>query len=175
MGSYRKPIQIVILLGVLLLGGYAVGKALFASSDSYPKVGGKPPEFTLNDLQGQSHSLADYKGKALVINFWGTFCPECVEEMPAFSSQYEKWNADGLEVLAINLSEGELAVNNFTKRFNLPFTVLRDMGRKIERAYGLRLYPTTFFVKPDGTIMDIYAGGMTEEQIDVRIARLMQY
>ncbi|GFN30603.1 redoxin domain-containing protein [Paenibacillus xylaniclasticus] len=175
MGKYRKPIQIVIMLGVLLLGGYAIGKALFASSDNdRPKVGGAAPDFTLLDLQGEQHQLSGYKGKAVVLNFWGSFCPPCVKEMPEFERQYEKWKGEPFEILAVNLSEGDLTVNNFVKDFDLSYPILRDSNRMIERRYGLEQYPSTFFIKPDGTIMDIFVGGMTEQDIDERIERLLQ-
>lgn len=175
MGKYRKTVQIVILLAVLVVGGYAIGNTLFAAKDGgIPKIGEQPPDFSLADLQGNTHNLSDYKGKAVVINFWGSFCPPCVKEMPEFERQFEKWKDSGLEVLAINLSEDTLTVNNFVHRFNLSYPILRDVNRKTERKYGLESYPTTFFVKPDGTVLDVFVGGMTEEDIDSRVNQLLQ-
>jgi peroxiredoxin len=174
MKASRKPLQIVILIGVLLLGGYAVGKTLFASG-GIPGPGDKPPEFTLAGTDGQVYKLSNYKGKALVINFWGTFCPPCVKEMPEFQRQFDKWKGNSsLEILAINLSEDDLTVSTFLRRFQLDYPILRDKNRVVERQYGLRSYPTTFFVKPDGTIMEIKVGGMTEQDIDERVARLLK-
>ena len=176
MGRNRRKIQIVILLGVLLLGGYAIGKALFVSDDGLPRKGEAPPEFALLGADGQPHRLADYKGKALVINFWGTFCPPCVVETPEFQRQYEKWQAQGkpFEIIGINLSEDDLTVSNFVRKYGLTYDILRDKRNKIETLYGVRSYPTTFFIKPDGTIMDIYVGGMTEKDIDERVMKLLQ-
>jgi len=175
MGKWRRTMQIVVLSAVVLIGGYAIGLTLFASdNDAPPKEGGAPPQFALADLNGNVQQLSDYKGKAVVINFWGTFCPPCVKEMPEFERQYQKWKDEGLVILAINLSEDTLTVNNFVRRFELNYPILRDVQRKTERKYGLRSYPTTFFVKPDGTIMEIKVGGMTEQEIDERISRLLQ-
>lgn len=174
MGKNRKPIQIVILLGVLLLGGYAVGKTLFASDDGRPAVGKEAPNFTLLDLNGQTHQLSDYKGKAVVVNFWGTFCPPCVTEMPEFQRMYDKYKNQSFEVLAINLSENDLTVSNFVAERSLTYPILRDANRVIERRYGLSQYPTTFFVNPDGTIQDIFVGGMSEQDIDSRVEQLLQ-
>jgi len=176
MGKWRRTVQIIVLSAVVIIGGYAIGMTLFASDEGAPpKVGGQPPSFALADLEGNVHQLSDYEGQALVINFWGTFCPPCVKEMPEFERQYEKWKDEGLTILAINLSEDTLTVNNFVRRFELNYPILRDMSRKTERKYGLRSYPTTFFVKPDGTIMEIKVGGMTEQEIDERISRLLQH
>jgi peroxiredoxin len=171
----RKLMQIVILAAVLILGGYAIGTTLFSERGSgFLKPGQEPPAFSLANMEGGITSLSDYAGKPVVINFWGTFCEPCVKEMPEFERQYEKWQDKDLTILAINLSEDTLTVNNFVNRFNLTYPILRDEARKVERNYALRQYPTTFFVKPDGTLMEAVVGGMTEEDIDKRIQRLLQ-
>ncbi|PZD93488.1 thiol-disulfide oxidoreductase [Paenibacillus sambharensis] len=172
-GKMRKPVQIVILIGVLLLGGYAIGKTLFVSGGA-PKIGDKPPAFELAGLNGDVHKLEDYKGKPMIINFWGTFCPPCVKEMPEFQNQYDKWHSKGLEILAINLSEDDITVRSFLRDFDLDYTILRDHEKTVEKRYGLRSYPTTFFVAADGTIQDIFVGGMTEQDIDTRVEKLLQ-
>lgn len=174
MKRSRKPVQMMILLGVLLIGGYAISTTLFASDgNSIPKVGDKPNDFKLVDLEGNVHELSDYKGKPVVINFWGSFCPPCVEEMPEFEQQYQKWKDKGLTILAINLSEDRLSVDNFVRNFNLSYPILRDVNRKTEKSYGLRSYPTTFFVNEDGKIEEIMVGGMTQQDIDERVERLL--
>ncbi|XEC92790.1 redoxin domain-containing protein [Paenibacillus tarimensis] len=174
MKSSRKTVQIVILLGVLLIGGYAIGKTLFADGDTKtPREGKEPPAFTLAGLDGNTYSLSDYTGKALVITFWGTFCPPCVKEMPEFERQYQKWQDKPFEILAINLSEPDLPVTNFVRQHKLTFPILRDVNRQTERKYGLRSYPTTFFIKPDGKIMEIVVTPMTEQQIEERVERLL--
>ncbi|WP_028561337.1 redoxin domain-containing protein [Paenibacillus pinihumi] len=172
MGAYRKKVQIVILILVVLIGGFAIGNTLFRGDSKIPGVGDSPPGFSLFDLNGNAHNLSDYEGKPMVITFWGTFCPPCVKELPEFQRLYDKWHSKGLEVLAINLSEADLPVQNFVSKFDLSFTVLRDVNRKVERQYGLRSYPTTFFVKPDGTISEIAVTAMTEQQIQERVEKL---
>ncbi|QYR19948.1 redoxin family protein [Paenibacillus sp. sptzw28] len=174
MKSYRRITQIVIFLGVLLLGGYAIGNALFSPSDGLPRKGDKPPDFALLGSDGKTHRLSDYEGKALVINFWGTFCPGCVTETPDLQKQYEKQGDKPFEIVGINLGEDNLTVNNFIKQFGVSYSILLDDNRKVERKYGLKSYPTTFFVKPSGEIMDIFVGPMTENDIDERVTKLLQ-
>ena len=72
------------------------------------------------------------------------------------------------------MGEDNLTVNNFIKQFDVSYSILHDENRKVERKYGLKSYPTTFFVKPDGTIMDIFVGPMTEKDIDERVTKLLQ-
>ncbi|MFF2887635.1 redoxin domain-containing protein [Paenibacillus sp. NPDC057967] len=175
MGKSRKKIQIVILLAVLILGGYAIGSTFFGKDKTgLLKVGAEPPKFELADLDGNVRSLSEFKGKPVVVNFWGTFCEPCVREMPEFERQYEKWKDHDLVILAINLSEDTLTVNNFVNRFDLSYPILRDVNRQTERSYGLRQYPTTFFIKPDGTLMEVKVGGMLEKDIEERVERLLQ-
>nr|WP_232242923.1 redoxin domain-containing protein [Paenibacillus sp. GSMTC-2017] len=162
-------------MAVFIIGGYAISTTLFGKDEKgLLKVGSKPPEFKLADTAGQVKGLSDYAGKPIVINFWGTFCEPCVREMPEFQRQYEKWTDRGLVILAINLSEDTLTVNNFVKQMDLTYPILRDVNRKVERSYGLRQYPTTFFVKPDGTLMEVVVGGMLEEDINERVERLLK-
>ncbi|MFC4306634.1 redoxin domain-containing protein [Cohnella boryungensis] len=168
----KRKVQYVILFCVLIIGGLAIGNT-FKSSSVVLKKEDVPPEFSLLGIDDQVYKLSDYKGKAVVINFWGTFCPPCVKEMPEFQRQSEKWKDEPFKIIAINLSEDKIAVSNFVNRFNLDFTILRDQNRKVERLYKLKSYPTTFFVKPNGKIMDIFVGGMTEEDIDIRIRKLL--
>ncbi|SDW31731.1 Peroxiredoxin [Paenibacillus sp. CF384] len=174
MKSNRRLIQIVIFLGVLLLGGYAIGNALFSSHDGLPRKGSEPPDFALLGMDGQTHRLADYKGKALVINFWGTYCPGCVTETPDLVAQYAKHKDKSFEVVGINLGEDKLTVSNFVKQFDVNYSILLNENNDVQRKYGLKSYPTTFFVKPDGTIQDIFVGPMAEADMDKRIEKLLQ-
>lgn len=169
---YRKPIQYIILAFVVAIGGYAIGQSFFKTSEVL-ETGQGAPEFTLADLSGETHSLDDYKGKPLVLNFWGTFCPPCRNEMPDLQKVYEKWQDKGLQVVGINLSEDRVSVRSFAQSVGVNFPILLDKNRKIERLYGLREYPTTFFIGSDGTIEEIAIGGpMSEAFIEERVERL---
>ena len=174
MGRYRKPVQYIILAVVLLIGGYAIGNSLFSKSVVLTK-GDKPPGFRLADLNNVVHDMEDYEGKPLIINFWGTFCPPCRNEMPALQHQHDKWKGQGLELIGINLSEDKLTAESFIRQIGVDFPILLDKDKKTERKYGLKQYPTTFFIAPTGEIQEVVIGGvLTEEEIDKRIERLIQ-
>lgn len=174
MKRNRRWIQLIIFIGVLLLGGYAIGNAIFSKSDRLPGKGSTPPAFALLGDDGKTYRLSDYEGKALVINFWGTFCPGCVTETPDLEAQYKQKGDKPLEIIGINLGEDNLTVSNFVKLYGVSYKILHDENRKVERMYGLKSYPTTFFVKPDGTIMEIFVGPMSKEDIDTRVTKLLQ-
>lgn len=166
-------VQYIVLAAVLLIGGYAIGKTLFAST-SVLKAGSAPPAFKLVDLDGTVHDSEDYRGKPLIINFWGTFCPPCRKEMPALQHAYAKWKDEGVQLVGINLSEDKLSVQNFADQVGAKFPILLDRNRQTERAFGLKQYPTTFFIRRDGTIANILIGGpLTESQIGAEIGKLL--
>ncbi|QMV45201.1 redoxin domain-containing protein [Cohnella cholangitidis] len=174
MGRHRKTIQYIILAAVLLVGGFAIGNSLFSKSVVLTK-GDKPPAFRLAGLDGQVHEWQDYEGKPLIINFWGTFCPPCRNEMPALQNQYEKWKGQGLELIGINLSEDHLTAESFIRQVGVNFPILMDKDKRTEKAYGLKQYPTTFFISSNGKIQEVVIGGLlTEEEIEVRVERLMK-
>lgn len=173
MKRHRKLVQYIVLAAVLLIGGYAIGNTLFASSPVL-KAGSTPPAFKLVDLDGNVHDSQEYAGKPLIINFWGTFCPPCRMEMPALQAVYEKWNDQGVQLIGINLSEDKLSVQNFADQVGARFPILLDRNRQTERAFGLKQYPTTFFIGRDGRIVDILIGGpLTESQIGAEIDKIM--
>lgn len=174
MGRYRKAIQYIILAVVLLVGGYAIGNSLFSKSVVLTQ-GDKPPSFRLASLDNEIHEWKEYEGKPVILNFWGTFCPPCRNEMPALQNQYEKWKDQGLQLIGINLSEDRLTVESFIRQVGVDFPILLDKDKKTERMYGLKQYPTTFFISPDGTIEEVVIGGLlTEEEIETRVERIMQ-
>ena len=172
MKRYRKPIQYIILACVVLVGGYLVGQSLFKTQEVL-KPGSEPPAFELADLQGEVHNLDSYIGKPLIINFWGTFCPPCRNEMPALQAEYEKWQGQGLELIGINLSEDRVSVQQFASSVGAKFPILLDRNKRTEKRYGLKEYPTTYFIDAKGKIQDIVVGGpMSEEDIESRIRKL---
>ncbi len=173
MGQHRKLVQYLILAFVLLVGGYAISGSLFTSSAALAK-GDKPPAFKLADLDNVAHDWSEYKGKPVILNFWGTFCPPCRAEMPALQKQYEKWHDQGLELVGINLSEDQITVERFAAEVGAKFPILLDRDKMTERAFGLKQYPTTFFISADGTIQDVVVGGpLDEDDLEPRIERIM--
>lgn len=174
MKRHRRAIQYLILTAVLIIGGLAIGRSFYHPS-AVLKPGSDAPAFKLLGLDGQAHALSDYRGKPLVLNFWGTFCPPCRQEMPTLQKEYEKWQGQGVQFVGLNLSEDRISVQNFVDGYGVDFPILLDRNREIERLYGLREYPTTYFIKPNGQIEDIIVGGpMTAQDIESRVQRLLQ-
>ena len=140
-----------------------------------PRPGFLAPEFALTGLDGASLSLADLQGRAVVLNFWATWCLPCRVEMPALERTWRDWQDRGLVVVAVNLQERPADVAAYVQDLGLTFPVLIDASGSVFQQYRVQLYPTTFFIAPDGRIEDVVFGGpMAETLIASKAAELLE-
>lgn len=116
---------------------------------TYPRPT-KPPEFTGRTTDGRTVSLASLQGKVIILNFWATWCQECLEEMPAFEQLHRKFAGQGLTVIGINAREGTPAIQKYRKELGLTFQLILDSRGEINSAYGVVGLPTTFLIGRDG-------------------------
>jgi peroxiredoxin len=140
----------VMMISMLALGLLITGCSAGAKSGA--RVGAQAPDFKLPNLDGQSVSLRDFRGSPLLINFWASRCPPCVDEMPHLQKIFEEWSSKGLVVLAINAGESQTAVKAFMQSNNLSLPVLLDTRQDVAQKYELIFLPTTFFIDKDGII-----------------------
>ncbi len=88
-------------------------------------------------MEGEQVELADYEGQGVFLNFWGTFCPPCEDEMPYMENQYEVYEDQGVEILAVNVGESDLVVDRFVSRHALTFPILLDEDQAVLDHYGV--------------------------------------
>ncbi|WP_240413910.1 thiol-disulfide oxidoreductase ResA [Paenibacillus periandrae] len=165
MGKNKRWIQLAIFAIAIVIGALTLFNNLYAT-DKRPVEGAKAPDFTLSGLDGKKHTLSDYKGKTVMVNFWGTFCPPCKEEMPAIQHQFDKRDTQNVEFLALNLGESKITVQSFIDQYKITFPILLDDNEATRKRYGVSNYPTTFFISPDGKIAKIMVGEMSEVFIE---------
>jgi len=166
MNKMLKVILLIILTWVLLVTG--------CSEPSEARVGESAPDFQLQNLDGQTVSLSDLRGKPMLINFWAIRCPDCRSEMPYIQEIYEEWSDKGLVVLAINIGESHSQVENFMKSQRLSFTVLLDTKQNVAQKYNFQYIPTTFFIDKDGIIQDKLIGAFQNKtQIEDRLSKII--
>jgi peroxiredoxin len=118
-----------------------------------PVVGEPVPEIALRDLAGQEVRLSDFKGQVVVINFWATWCPPCVDEMPALEKLHRSLGPKGLKVLAVSVDYRREDIEAFREQHRLSFTMLHDQGLKAARSYGTFKYPETYIVDRQGRLV----------------------
>ena len=139
-----------------------------------PEYAIQAPDFTLRTVQGDLFNLSDYKGKVVLLNFWGTWCGPCRREIPDFNKLHDKYQKDGLEIVGITITSGSPErIYNFMKEWDIEYTVLTDIEdyetQRVTAYYGRAIgqpitgLPTTLIIDRDGYIVKGYIGPRNEE------------
>ncbi|MEJ7605733.1 MAG: TlpA disulfide reductase family protein [Bryobacteraceae bacterium] len=145
-----------LLLGVLFLGFVFVIRDVF--DEKVIAVGDRAPSFNLTTENGRKISTGDFGGKLLVLNFWATWCPPCIEEMPSLSDFATQMSKQGVVVLGVSVDKNESAYKSFLQRNRLAFQVARDPGADIPAKYGTFKWPETYVINREGTVVQKYIG-----------------
>ena len=122
------------------------------------QVGDRAPAFELSDDQGLGVSLDDYAGKVVLLNFWATWCPPCVQEMPSLNRTYERFRDDGMVVLGVSVDEDAEQYARFLRNRGVTFPTVRDPEREVSTRYGTMKYPESYLISRDGRVLRKYIG-----------------
>jgi peroxiredoxin len=146
----RKPIT--ALLALLFLS--ILADSAFAGKKSLTPLGDnqEAADFVLEDIEGVSRRLSDYRGKVLVVNFWATWCSACRQEMPALTRANDWLKRFGGEVISVNVGEGKEQIVAFLKKYPVNFPVLMDPETATATAWKLKGLPATFIIDPNGVL-----------------------
>ena len=142
-----------------------------------PQTGFLAPEFTLTSLQGETISLADLRGQAVLVNIWASWCGPCRSEMPAMQTIYQEYAGQGFTILAVNstIQDSQSKAAEFVAEYNLTFPILLDFDGQVSALYQVSALPSSFFIRPDGTIQEVVIGGpMAEALLRTRVETLLQ-
>lgn len=161
----RFIMRIVVLTTLAAAIVFAIYSSMTKDKHNILKVGDDAPDFALVDLNGEKHQLSEYKGQGVFLNFWGTWCAPCKKEMPAMGRQYEVYKDQGVQILAVNIAESDLKVQRFADQYGMVFPTLIDKTKSVMQTYNVKPLPTTLLINPDGQIVKIITGEMSEEDI----------
>ncbi|HEX7557440.1 MAG TPA: TlpA disulfide reductase family protein, partial [Leptolinea sp.] len=157
MKIFRKSTYIAIGILILVLIGANILMSrseqdesiplenIFASLPSKPKNGSVVPDFSLNDLTGNSISISQYRGKPVVLNFWATWCGPCLVEMPLLETVSVR-HKDDLVVVGLNIAESTKRVDSFVKTNKITFPILLDVNGLVADTFKAYAYPATIFI-----------------------------
>jgi peroxiredoxin/outer membrane lipoprotein-sorting protein len=133
---------------------------------------GKPaPQFSLKDLDGKTHSLSDYKGKFVALDFWGSYHDACKAELSLLKKLAQKYAAQDLVLLTIN-NEDEKKVREFLKDQNLVITVLLDSASEVGRKYRITMIPQLVLIDKEGIVKKLLPGTATEQDLEKEFRNL---
>lgn len=181
--EYRKQAA-ERLLASEAKGELVVDAATGAPEYVSPLKGKQAPSFALEDLSGKRVSLDSYKGRAVLVNFWATWCAPCKIETPWLIELRNKYAAQGFEVLGISaddldkddkqkLSEEKKEIAHFAEQMHIPYPVLID-GDSVSTPYdGLDSLPVSYFVDRNGTVVAAQMGLTSKEEIEADIKKAL--
>lgn len=145
-----------------------------AEEEAEKALVGKPaPDFQLKTLDGKSVSLAELKGQVVVLDFWASWCPPCIESLPHLGKLYQEKQGKGVKVFAVNVAEDKAKVETFLKSKNVTVPVLLDSKGDAAKKYNVTSLPQTVIIGKDGTVKKVFVGLGADsfEQIRNEIAR----
>ncbi len=138
-------------------------------------VGSPAPNFTARSMDGRTVSLGDFEGRVVIVDFWTTWCPSCVAELPVLQEVGRRYSDKEVVVLAVDIGESEADVRRFLSDNNLDLTVLLDSTEQIAIVYNIRSIPTTFVVDPYGKIDAVHFGSASASRLDEYISAALGY
>lgn len=177
--------MVIAGLGLIVLGGaiglYLLGRQAqqtvepsdFAAVPA--KVQYAAPALELADLAGTSHQLADYRGQVVLVNLWATWCPPCQAEMPLFQKYFERHQASGFTIVAVE--DGELAadVRSFVAKYQLTFPVWLDPSHQAtDHAFNAIGLPTSYVVDRSGQVRLTWVGAISEGNLEKYVTPLIE-
>ncbi|KON87580.1 thiol:disulfide interchange protein [Sporosarcina globispora] len=137
--------------------------------------GNLAPDFELTDMEGDTVKLSDYRGKAVLLNFWASWCPPCRAEMPHMEKLFNKYKDENFDILAVNLTNTEKNsgdAEKFVKELGLTFSIPMDVKGAVGADYNIMAYPTSYFIDSDGVIREKVLGALNEEYMEKEIKKL---
>jgi cytochrome c biogenesis protein CcmG, thiol:disulfide interchange protein DsbE len=144
-----------IFSGVALV--VSVGVVALFAAPSYRQgessIAGRAAQDFALDLNGRAAHLRDLRGQVVVLVFWASWCPPCVEEIDSLNALYRRIAGHGGTVLGISVDEDPAAYQKFLLDHNVPFPNYRDASKKIAETYGTAMYPESYIIGPDGRIL----------------------
>lgn len=147
--SKRQFIKLLVFVAIV---AGAVFLALRSRQPHPLQVGDRAPDFTLPTLTQQTVSLRDYRQSVVVLNFWATWCPPCVEEAPGLKEFAARTRSLGVTVIGVSVDQDRAALEKFVVERQLSFPMARDPDQAVASRYGTFKFPETYVIDADGKI-----------------------
>jgi len=131
-----------------------------------PRIGTAAPDFTVQDSD-RKITLSDFRGKVVVLNFWATWCPPCVDEMPSLVQLQQRFKDKGVVLIGVSLDVDGDAYHKFLKDHNIDFLTVRDADQKSNSLYGTFKFPETYIIDRSGIVRRKFIGPVDWAQPEI--------
>jgi thiol-disulfide isomerase/thioredoxin len=146
---------------------YGAAPAQAGELAEYPDVAPTPP-LALEDLGGNTHTLADYRGQVVLVNFWASWCTPCLIEMPGMQRLKQALNNQPFAILAVNNKEAKSSAWRYRNMLKVNFTMLLDRDGQASRDWEIQIFPTSYLLDPKGHIRYVAYGALEWDSDEVR-------
>lgn len=168
-------------IGFLLIG---LAVLLLASPKSSSQAAGQPsvvplevrfaaPELSLQNINGKTESLSDFRGNVVLVNNWATWCPPCKAEMPTLAAYYNEHSPAGFTIVAIEAGEPQESVAQFATDYNLKFPVWLDPDGASLKAFGNGNLPNSYVIDRSGTVRYAWTGEISRAMLEKYVTPLL--
>jgi cytochrome c biogenesis protein CcmG/thiol:disulfide interchange protein DsbE len=156
MNQTRVDQAIRTVIGVLLVAlGFVI---VYTMQDHIVVAGDTAPNFTLTAENGKQYTPRDFRGKVLVLNFWASWCPPCIQEMPSLNEFQKMFAADGVVVLGVSVDRSEKNYRAMLKSFKVVFPTVRDPEENVSYKYGTYKVPESYIIDRNGKVVRKFVG-----------------
>ncbi|MDP6126539.1 MAG: redoxin family protein [Dehalococcoidales bacterium] len=167
-----------VFAGILIIQGCTASSQAIGGGQQEAaggiNIGDVAPDFTLADLEGNQVSLSDFRGKTVLVNFWATWCPPCLAEMPEIEAVYQEYKDRGVEVVGIDVREPREDVLQFVRKGGYSWVFVLDTAGKVTASYEIAALPTSLFIDTEGVIKAVNIGAMTKRQMEANLSEVMR-
>lgn len=165
-------VLVAIIISIVLIEQKKPERVVIKDSDVGLTIGKIAPNFELEDISGNKVQLNDFRGKAILLNFWASWCAPCRIEMSEFQNIYDS-NPNEIVVIGVNLQENKDNIEEFVKKLGITFPILLDPDSEVKSLYDIFTQPVTYFIDKDGKIVDKKFGPLTIEEINEKVSKIV--
>ncbi len=165
---------VLALLALVLVAYLYVGSVAAPAPATEEARRPQAPAFTAPSFGEEEISLADYRGRPVVLNFWASWCPPCRAEAPQLERVWQAYRDRGVVFLGVDIRDSEVDARVYLREFGVTYANLRDPSNAIAVGYGVSGIPATFFIDREGRVASRWLGPVSEQQIAARVEELVR-
>ncbi|HKD01012.1 MAG TPA: redoxin domain-containing protein [Terriglobales bacterium] len=174
----RDPVVIIIvamLVSLMLVFGFHMARRSQGTASAVGNMKGQPaPEFALQSLDGQTVHLSDFRGKAVLLNFWATWCEPCKIEMPWFVELQKQYGPEGLQIVGVAMDDSsQQDISKFARNMGVNYPILIGKEAVGDSYGGLQFLPATFYIDRDGKVVDKIFGLKGRGEIEDNVKKIL--